>query len=128
MIFGGKATIYYKLTVYDGSIIKDTATSDVSFNLIAFLALALICLGVIIASLTLAFKSLNKNKLLKVIPTLLFIGGGLLILMTKNSYMNAFEVNEYLLDNYSLGYGAIIACISAISAGVVNLVAAISKK
>ena len=127
MIIGGDVTLH-TTTIINQTTINNAYTIEKPFNTIAFIALLLLCTGILSACFISFMKSLNKNKLIALIPMCLILAGGIFALTIRNSFMNSWGIHELVADGFKLGYGTIIAGASAIISGLIGITASILKK
>ncbi len=129
MIFGGEATNNWTTNYGNGdNSVSGSRLVEVSFNVMACMALVLVILGALLVLVALLSKSLSKNKLVGLLASIMLLSGGVLMLTIRSSCLTALNVNEYLVDLYSLAYGAIVSGILAILAGIGNIATIALKK
>ena len=128
MIFGGEVTSSWTLTsLITDNVTTGTGNAEIAFNTGAFIAVLLVALAAILTLAITFVKSFSKNKLLVLIAGVLFVVGGILMFCSKGFAVNAFDAAK-LADSFSLAYGAIIAAILALLAGITTIVYPFVKK
>ena len=128
MIFGGEATNNWTTTYGNNSYVSGTRMVELTFNTMAFIALVLVVLGSLLALATHLSKVLSKNKFVGLFTGLLLLAGGILMVTIRTSCLTALDINEHLVDLYSLAYGAIVAGIIAMVAGISSIAITVLKK
>lgn len=128
MIFGGEATNNWTTVYNSGTTTTGSSLVEVSFNTMAFVAFLLVVLGTLVSLANLVSKSLAKNKLVGLLAALLLLAGGVMMVTVKGSCLTALNINEHLVDLYSLGYGAIVSGIVAMLAGLTTAAVSVLKK
>lgn len=128
MIFGSEELAYTSIASTAKSSTELELTTEVAFNTMAFIAFLLVAIGAVLALATPFVKALSSNKLVAIIVGALMLVGGILMFTSKGAAMTALDVNENLVEYYSLGIGAIIGGILAIIAGLATAASGLLKK
>jgi len=109
-----------------GETISETASGfDVMFGLdgseiavVSLLAFIFTCVAILSLGVSLFLKKRAK-KLVKLVAVLFFIAGGVLFFFSKMNFLTANGVDS-MTEHFYLGWGAIVAGIVAILAGLIT--------